>query len=597
MNNKIEYLKNLKDIGTKLSDFEEIKAENEKYTILGKGNFGYVEKMKSKKNNKIYAIKKIDKNSPQFNDINFQRETELMLRLDHESIMKLYGYFYDKENINKYKEIYKDKKNKNDLDKLNEDISIYCLVLEIAENGSLRKFYNNKIINRDKNLVPIEQKDIINILKKILTGLKYLQDEGIMHRDISPDNILLDKNNNVKITDFGISAIHKDYKAQNQDIEEDLISKETVVGRYAFASPEVHKGESYDYSCDIYSLGLTFLCLMSYENPIIITTYSKGKKIRDIKKGNIHQNYNPYLQKLILRMIEDDPNLRPTSSEAYDELEIIEIFIDKPNNKIIERCLDELNKNNNSMSNDNYNKINKKFLRLNTENINTNNNNIREEFGFSSSNSIYSQDTSNPQPTPNSQFTPNPQLTQNPQPTPNSQFTPNPQLTQNPQPTPNSQFTPNPQLTQNPQFTPNPQTIPNPQFTPNPQTTPNPQFTPNPQTTPNPQFTPNPQPYETFQRTPQDFLYNNNHLNNNSLNVNNYYTNNNNQYNFYNTQNNFRSFRRMQTFQRPTFQMPLSIPASSEVVNLINNEKEIERERERERERENEDGREKRNLI
>ena len=43
--------------------------------------------------------------------------------------------------------------------------------------------------------------------------------------------------------------------------------------------------------------------------------------------------------------------------------------------------------------------------------------------------------------------------------------------------------------------------------------------------------------------------------------------------------------------------MPLSIPASSEVVNLINNEKEIERERERERERENEDGREKRNLI
>ena len=537
MKNRIENLKNLKDIGTKLSDFEEIKAENEKYTILGKGNFGYVEKMKSKKNNKIYAIKKIDKNSPQFNLKDFQRETELMLRLDHESIIKLYGYFDDKENINKYKEIYKYKKNKNDLDKLNEDIIINCLVLEIAENGSLRNFYNNKIINRDKNLVPIEQKDIINILKKILTGLKYLQDEGIMHRDISPDNILLDKNNNVKITDFGISAIHKDYKAQNQDIEEDLISKETIVGRYAFASPEVHKGESYDYSCDIYSLGLTFLCLMSYENPIIITTNSKGKKIRNIKKENIHKNYNPYLQKLILRMIENDPNLRPTSSEAYDELEIIEIFIDKPNNKIIKRCLDELNKNNNSMSNDNYNKINKKFLRLNTENINTNNNNIREEFGFSSSNSIYSQPTSNPQPTPNSQFTPNPQLTQNPQ------------------------------------------------------------TTPNPQTTQNHQFTPNPQPYQTFQRTPQDFLYNNNHLNNNSLNANNYYTNNNNQYNFYNTQNNFRSFRRMQTFQRPTFQMPLSIPASSEVVNLINNEKEIERERERERERENEDGREKRNLI
>ena len=88
--------------------------------------------------------------------------------------------------------------------------------MEIAENDSLRKFYNNKISNRDKNLVPIEQIDIINILKKLLTALKYLHDKGIMHRDISPDNILLDKNNNVKITDFGISAIHKDYKPHRE---------------------------------------------------------------------------------------------------------------------------------------------------------------------------------------------------------------------------------------------------------------------------------------------------------------------------------------------------------------------------------------------
>ena len=302
MNNRIEPLKNLKDIGIKLSDFEEIKTESKKYTILGKGNFGYVEKMKSKKNNKIYAIKKIDKNSRQFKFKDFQRETEIMLSLDHENIIKLYGYFEDKENINKYKEIYKDKKNKNDLDKLKEDISIYCLVLEIAENDSLRKFYNNKISNRDKNLVPIEQIDIINILKKLLTALKYLHDKGIMHRDISPDNILLDKNNNVKITDFGISAIHKDYKPQNQNIEEVLISKETVVGRYAYSSPEVRKGYSYDYSCDLYSLGLTFLCMMSYENPIIITTDSFGKKVRNINTENIHKNYDSYLKKLILRI-------------------------------------------------------------------------------------------------------------------------------------------------------------------------------------------------------------------------------------------------------------------------------------------------------
>ena len=111
-----------------------------------------------------------------------------------------------------------------------------------------------------------------------------------------------------------------------------------------------------------------------------------------------------------------------------------------------------------------------------------------------------------------------------------------------------------------------------------------------PQINPNPQPIPSPQPYQTFQnqissRTPQDFLYNNNYPNDNSLNPNYYYRENNNQYNFYNTQNNFRSFRRMHTFQRPTFQMPIAIPPSSEVLSYTNNVKEIERKREKENEK------------
>ena len=121
------------------------------------------------------------------------------------------------------------------------------------------------------------------MLKKSLNALKYLHCKSIMHRDITPDNILLDNNNNVKISNFGISAIHKDNITKNKKIEEILFSSKTIVGRVAYASPEIQKGERYDYSCDIYSLGLTLLYLMSYENPIIITTNSFGEKIRNIE--------------------------------------------------------------------------------------------------------------------------------------------------------------------------------------------------------------------------------------------------------------------------------------------------------------------------
>jgi len=216
------------------------------------------------------------------------------------------------------------------LNKLKDNIEVYCLVLEFAKNGSLRDFTKNKVKNRSIALVPIEENEIIRILKQLLSGLKHMHEKGVMHRDITPDNILLDEKNNVKITDFGISAIHKDSKTQNKKIDEQLFSTKTIVGRIAFSSPQVQSGAEYDCSCDIYSLGLTILYMMSYDNPISVKKIGKDEeKKRYLKVENMHKKYNEYLKNLILRMIKDKPELRPTASDAYDELEVIEIFKDK----------------------------------------------------------------------------------------------------------------------------------------------------------------------------------------------------------------------------------------------------------------------------
>ena len=73
-NNYQLFVKNLTNIGTKLSDFEEIEdpIKKMKYTILGKGFFGYAEKMKSKLDNRIYAIKKLELSK--LDKKSFQRE-------------------------------------------------------------------------------------------------------------------------------------------------------------------------------------------------------------------------------------------------------------------------------------------------------------------------------------------------------------------------------------------------------------------------------------------------------------------------------------------------------------------------------------------
>ena len=198
-----ENTNNLIGIGTKQEDFEQIKSGDLDYTILGKGAFGYAEKMKSKLNNKIYAIKKLPVKKEGFGK-DFVRETTFMLQSNNEYIVKLYGYFQGMESIEKLKNIYKNSKNLYQNE--SEDKKMYYLVLDYVPNGSLENF----IIKHQSQNKAVEQEFIIKVFKQILTGLKYLHENKIMHRDIKLDNILLDENNNIKISDFGISAIHRD---------------------------------------------------------------------------------------------------------------------------------------------------------------------------------------------------------------------------------------------------------------------------------------------------------------------------------------------------------------------------------------------------
>ena len=377
--NNADFLKNLKEIGTKLSDFEEIPGKEKKYTLLGKGNFGYTEKMKSKKNNSIYAIKKLDINKKNFNLKSFHREIGIMSDLNHPNLVRLYGCFEDIEKIDKFKEIYSGKIK--DIEKETQDKNIYCLVLEYVPNGTLEEYYKKNKENNKDNFVPIKQDFIIKIFKQILDALSYLFNKSIMHRDIKPDNILLDENYNVKISDFGISAIFFDEEnLENLNKSQELFSSCTRVGRKDFIPPEIMEGKSYDYRVDIYSLGLTMLCLMSKEYPIkLFKVKNPNEKSRDININNMDESYDKNLRKFVIKLMNDDITLRPFANKAYEELTYIEIIIKEPNNENAKKRLKELNdpknqrfqiklniKNNhnkqNIPNNQNYNMMNQNII-------------------------------------------------------------------------------------------------------------------------------------------------------------------------------------------------------------------------------------------
>ena len=96
---------------------------------------------------------------------------------------------------------------------------------------------------------PIPERVLAAMTFQVLWGLAYLKYEHRLHRDIKPQNILLNSDGQVKLTDFGIA----------RELENSIGKAMTIVGTFKYMSPERILGEPYTYSSDVWSLGLVLL--------------------------------------------------------------------------------------------------------------------------------------------------------------------------------------------------------------------------------------------------------------------------------------------------------------------------------------------------
>jgi serum/glucocorticoid-regulated kinase 2 len=253
--------------------------------IIGRGGFGKVWSVKSKKTNKHYALKQMSKvkiiDKKSIKSINSERE--LLSQLYSPFIVNMHYAFQDKEYL--------------------------YLVMDLLPGGDLR--YHISIHKK------FSEEQTRFFICGIILSLEYIHSNGIIHRDIKPENLVLDEKGYIRLTDFGIAK---------KNLEDN--SSETS-GTPGYMSPEVINSKNHSFPADYFALGVIGYEFMKGNRPY------KGKNRKEIKEQMNERQAQITLKEIIKNNYENVENINEGENWSKESIDFInKLLIRNPEERL-----------------------------------------------------------------------------------------------------------------------------------------------------------------------------------------------------------------------------------------------------------------------
>jgi serine/threonine kinase 38 len=271
-----------------IRDYESLK-------IIGRGAFGEVHVCREIKTGKIVAVKKIRKDllAKKNQIIHIRNEQLFMSKVKSPWIVELYASFQ-------------------------EDDYLY-LIMEFLPGGD----FMNLLIEKDK-LTEEESKFYI---AELILAVESIHKLDCIHRDIKPDNILIDKSGHIKLSDFGLAKVSDDLYGNNQMTKKSFNPKKhekqySCVGTAYYVAPEVLKKKGYGKEIDWWSVGVIFYEMLVGYAPFC------SEDTQDVCIKII--NYEKYLQ------------VPPEIKLTKEAMDLMKRMISDPNKRLGKNGADEI---------------------------------------------------------------------------------------------------------------------------------------------------------------------------------------------------------------------------------------------------------------